>query len=127
MTIEVAFVEKYEALEAKMLSAKTEFQKLSSKSPNDAVNKFKLKIINQLLLECNELLSSEGLPVTGFESFDSDELPTTSDTLFILGQYEAGLEKYRASRIKRNTAHVWVWDCSVLPVIQTRPPRKLQS
>ncbi len=33
-----------------------EFDKLSKKSPGDAVNKFKLKLINELIVKANEAL-----------------------------------------------------------------------
>jgi len=67
-----------------------EFDKLSKKSPGDAVNKFKLKLINELIVKANEALG-ERRPFESFETFDEDELPTNSDVVVILSQYRRAL------------------------------------
>ena len=51
---------------------RNEFRELSSKKPNDQVNPFKLRYVNQSIKEANELLQ-EGKPYSEFESFREEE------------------------------------------------------
>ena len=60
---------------------------LSKRKPDDAVNIFKLRFINQILGEANQALDPEHLPLNGFTSFDEDTVPTNSDVVLILSQY----------------------------------------
>ncbi len=73
---------------------------LSKKSPNDAVNKFKLKFINQSLKDANELLGNEYKPYLDFEIFNEDEIPTTSDVVMILNLYLSALNRFKSDRSK---------------------------
>lgn len=55
----------------------SDFRRLSDKKPNDQLNSFKLELVNSAIEEINNLLQGE-LPITGFEQFDADVLPTLS-------------------------------------------------
>ena len=79
-----------------------EITALARKSPNDGVNKFKLKFINAVLIEANDVLGDDYKPLREFVSFDVDELPSNSDVTFILGQYIEEMERKRADNIKRS-------------------------
>lgn len=63
-----------------------EFRELSSKKPNDQVNTFKLKYVNQAIKEANELLK-DNKPYKDFAEFKEEDLPTNSDVLMILSIY----------------------------------------
>lgn len=63
-----------------------EFRLLSEKKPNDAVNEFKLNIVNNVLAEANKELGKS--PINGFTQFDTDTMPTNSDVLFVLALYQ---------------------------------------
>ena len=63
-----------------------EFRELSSKKPNDQVNTFKLKYVNQAIKEANELLK-DNKPYKDFVEFKEEDLPTNSDVLMILSIY----------------------------------------
>lgn len=63
-----------------------EFRRLSEKKPNDAVNEFKLNIVNNVLAEANKELGES--PINGFTQFDTDTMPTNSDVLFVLALYQ---------------------------------------
>lgn len=63
-----------------------EFRRLSEKKPNDAVNEFKLNIVNKILAEANKELGRT--PIEGFSQFNTDMLPTNSDVLFVLALYQ---------------------------------------
>lgn len=101
-------VDRFEKLAGQVNGLYEEMSLLSKKSPNDAVNKFKLKFINRQLADCNEFLSSRYRPFNDFEQFSEDDVPQNSDVVFILSQYMQCLEKLRADNvIVRNGA--WYW------------------
>lgn len=65
---------------------KYEFQTLSGKKPNDVVNEFKVKYVNQTLTDANAVLG-EDKPYKDFDLFCDEELPTNSDVLMMLSLY----------------------------------------
>ncbi len=65
----------------------SEISLLSKKSPVDAVNIFKLKLINSVLGSANQLLSEKNKPFKDFTVFNEDDLPNNSDVVMILSQY----------------------------------------
>lgn len=71
-----------------------DFKELSKKKPNDPINKFKLRFVNAILTQANETLDESTTPFDLFQSFDEDDLPTTSDVVLILSQYLGCLKKY---------------------------------
>lgn len=81
---------------------------LSKKNPNDLLNKFKLKFINQILVTANSLLTGDYKPLEGFDSFDEEELPSNSDVTMILEQYLNCLERLRGDHVTYHDFN-WVW------------------
>ena len=86
----------------------TEITLLSKKSPNDAVNKFKLKFVNKLIGDSNDFLSEKYRPFEDFIFFDEDEIPQNSDVVFILSQYLQCFEKLRADNVVIRHGF-WCW------------------
>jgi hypothetical protein len=120
-------VEKLEKVSGQMDGLHKEISALTRKSPNDAVNKFKLKFINAALTEANLLLGSEYKPFYKFEQFDSDDLPSNSDVTFIIGQYIEELERKRADNLKFELGD-WIYKLSdSREKIITGPPKKLNE
>lgn len=72
---------------------KYEFQALSSKKPNDPLNNFKVKYVNQTLADANRALG-EDKPYKDFDQFRDEELPTNSDVLMMLSLYLDKLVDY---------------------------------
>lgn len=103
-------VNNFEKLSGQLLSIYEEISLLSKKNPNDAVNKFKLRFINKLILDCNSFLSAKGeyLPFEDFETFEEDDIPQNSDVVFILSQYLQCFEKLRADNVTRKSS-TWFW------------------
>lgn len=62
--INVSFFEK---TQAQLQGLFDEIGTLSKKKPDDAINKFKLKIINPILSQANDLLDKEYKPFSDFE------------------------------------------------------------
>jgi len=105
-----------------------EITTLVKKSPNDGLNKFKLKFVNAILSDANNVLGSTHKPLSDFEQFDVDDVPTTSDVALILGQYIEEIERKRADNIKREPAGYWAYQIKGSDrVVRTAPPKKIQE
>ena len=87
--------DQFDTLETQLLGMYEEIGILSKKKPDGAVNKFKLKFINELLGKINSILEDGYLPFGEFSVFEEDELPTASDIVFVLGQYLKSMDKFR--------------------------------
>ncbi len=72
---------------------------LSKKSPNDAVNVLKLRMINSIIVVANGLLGDSYKPLAGFEEFDEDDMPSTSDVVFVVAQYLEEIGRFRSDHI----------------------------
>ncbi|MCX7279891.1 MAG: hypothetical protein NTZ15_21695 [Burkholderiales bacterium] len=101
-------VNRFEKLAGQVLGLYEEMSILSKKSPNDAVNKFKLKFINNQLSESNSLLAVRYRPFDDFEVFSEDEVPQNSDVVFILSQYLQCMEKLRGDFVVLRNG-TWYW------------------
>ena len=129
-------VDTFEKLSGQLLSIYEEISLLSRKSPNDAVNKFKLKFINKMLTQSNEFLASKYKPFDDFELFEEDDMPQNSDIVFILSQYLQCFEKQRADNVIMRGGR-WHWyvqgdkddevDEEGKVLIQTIKPKKLKE
>ena len=102
-------LDSFEKVVGQMQSVYDELSILSKKSPSDAVNAFKLGLINKLLEESSEVLGTEYWPFGDFKQFDLDEIPQNSDVVFILSQCLQGLEKLRADNVVPKGGF-WQWE-----------------
>lgn len=102
-------IETFLKLQPRLAITHDELSLLSKKSPNDAVNKFKLKFINSMLVEANTILKDSYKPFTDFETFSEDEIPTNSDVVFMLSPYLRSLEKLRCDNIDSDHMANWFW------------------
>lgn len=101
-------LDKFEKLVGQTQSVYDEISVLSKKSPNDAVNTFKLSFINKLLAAANILLGKSYRPFEEFTQFDEDNVPQNSDVVFILSQYLQCFEKVRADNVVMRMGS-WHW------------------
>lgn len=98
----------FEKTEAQLEGFFEEIGNLSKKKPDDAVNKFKLGFINQMLERANQLLGEEYRPFPDFEKFDVDSVPTTSDVVTMLSQYLRSMDKFRKDcSIRQLNIYLW--------------------
>ena len=119
-------VDRFEKLVAQLESLHAELSMLAKKSPNDAVNEFKLKFINTILSQCNSLFGEKRRPFVEFETFPLDQVPSNSDATFIISQYIECGEKFRADNIRqRGGAWWWKIDNEGEPTVRTGAPRKI--
>ncbi len=101
-------VDTFEKAQAQLEGLHSEISALSKKSQNDALNKFKLKFVNQILSEANSVLGEKYKPFTDFTLFDENDIPTNSDVAMMLTQYLSCFEKLRADNVIQEFAH-WYW------------------
>jgi hypothetical protein len=92
-------VDELEVLIGQLFSLHTEMTGLTKKSATDAVNAFKLKLINKTLSRCNALLGDAYKPFKDFAAFDSDDVPSNSDVTLMVGQYQEAIEYFRSEHI----------------------------
>ena len=90
----------FEKLHDQIKSLHEELSTLSKKSSNDALNRFKLKVVNDILSRSNGFLGEKYKPFNDFEIFDEASIPTNSDVTMMLGQYLACMEKLRYDQSK---------------------------
>lgn len=107
-TLSRAVVDEFELVTSQLERLYGDFQGIAKGKGNDAVNTFKLNLLNTLLSRANKLLGSSYEAVRGFEQFDSEQLPSTSDALIIVSQYLGALEKMRSDNIEP-LAGTWYW------------------
>lgn len=101
-------VDRFEKLVGQFQGLYDEVAVLSKKSPNDAMNKFKLRFTNSLLGQGNDLLGEKYIPFDNFSEFDEDDVPQNSDVVFILAQYLQCFEKLRADNVIQRYRD-WYW------------------
>ncbi|RED94609.1 hypothetical protein [Marinoscillum furvescens] len=127
-------INNFEKTQSQLEGLLVEVTNLAKKSPNDGVNKFKLKFINEIILNSNKVLGKAYKPLDSFEKFDEDDLPSNSDVTFILSQYLSCFEKLRSDNIYRKQEYdgnkyfyewFWVVDKSK-STIKTSPPKKIK-
>lgn len=122
-------IHKFETLQGQLQAFHMEMNTFVKKNPNDALNKFKLGLVNSVLKKANEFLGVERKPFAGFDSFDETAMPSTSDVLLIVSQYLSAFEKLRAENIywDRDEGN-WCWSGpDRIKKIPTGPPKKLEK
>ena len=97
---------------------------IAKKSPNDALNKFKLNLINKVLKMANDVLGRGYLPFSDFTQFDGDDVPTTSDVTMVLAQYMEEAERYRSDNVVYKNGWKYVIKGTVSD-IPAGPPSKV--
>lgn len=88
-------VEKYERLSPLLESIFEEVKEFSKKKPDGPLNQLKVKMINKILKQVKDFLSSE--PTVEFlELLDDETLPTNSDAVLIIGQFKTVLDQFKS-------------------------------
>ncbi len=127
LLITSAKVDQLETLTGQLKSIHSELSALGKKSPNVAVNKFKLKFINRVLSQCNSFLRKQYKPFDEFTEFDVDDIPSNSDVTFIVAHYMQATEKFRSDNITEDGVD-WYYDLDgEEEPIPTAPPAKLRK
>jgi hypothetical protein len=118
-------VERLEKVIGQLHGAHAEIAALARKSPNDSPNKFKVDLINKILVSANLVLGPSYKPVDGFVEFDFDDAPTSSDVTMMLGQYLEEIERFRSDNVTNDFRGWWYLVNGKMSNIHAGPPRKL--
>ncbi|GJM16891.1 MAG: hypothetical protein DHS20C13_22180 [Thermodesulfobacteriota bacterium] len=87
-------VKQYFVLMAMLAAQKKELDLLSRKKPDEALNPRKVMMVNRVLKPLNEIMKHE--PSYPFlDVLDDSELPTNSDVVLIISQYEKAIYQFR--------------------------------
>ena len=100
----------------------SEISILAKKAPNDGLNLFKLKLVNNILAKGNSILTGHYKPLENFATFDESALPTNSDVTMVLALYIEQAERFRSNNM---VYHDYKWKYLVKGVasqIEGRPP-----
>jgi hypothetical protein len=105
----------FEQTEAQLEGFYEEIGIISKRKPDDAINKFKLGFINQMLQRANTLLGEKYRPFPDFEIFDPDAMPTASDVVTMLAQYLRSMDKFRKDHTYLTSLGDCLWRVSGSP------------
>jgi hypothetical protein len=87
-----------------------ETKELSKKKPDAALNKLKVGMINKILERLKSILSNE--PIAQYlELLDDETLPTNSDAVYVIAQYETAMDQFRNEHREfddENEEYEWV-------------------
>lgn len=91
-----ADVQKFQMLSSLFRSVYSELKTFSSKKPDEPMNKFKVSAINRILTQLREFLATQ--PTIAFlDSLDDATMPSNSDAVLVLAQYEAAMDHFKAT------------------------------
>ena len=89
-----AQAEEFEMLWPILKALLAETKELSKKKADNPLNKLKVGMINKVLDRVKELLAAD--PAIKFlELLDDETLPSNSDAVFIITQYDAAMKQYK--------------------------------
>ena len=89
-----AQVAEFEMLWPILKALLAETKELSKKKADNPLNKLKVGMINKVLERVKKILATD--PTIKFlELLDDETLPSNSDAVFIIAQYDAAMEQYK--------------------------------
>lgn len=108
-------IQNYSLLREMLLAQKREFAPLSSKKPNENLNKMKIKMVNRVLVPLKQILEHEE-SYKFLDTLQEDDMPTNSDTVLIISQFETAILEFKKHYYKKdeykssymNPVHRWI-------------------
>jgi hypothetical protein len=118
-------MEVFEKTEAQLEELCKEIGKFSENQPEGVVGKWKLKYVNKIIERMNGLLGEKYRPFEGFEKFAFLSVPTYSDVLMMLNQYEICMDKMRFENVYYRSGFLhWMVNGEKTKFQTRRPKRK---
>jgi len=87
-------VENYKLLKDMLSAQKIEFDILSKKKADGQLNSMKIKMVNRVLEPLKELFKQEE-SYNFLDTLNEDEIPTNSDVVLIISQYETAINEFK--------------------------------
>jgi len=102
-----ATAEQFDMLFPMLKSIYNEIKELSKKKQDGALNEIKVKMANRILAKVKTILNDD--PTVEFlDLLDEVSLPTNSDGVLIIAQFEAAMEQYKAKHYGwTGIEHAW--------------------
>ena len=119
--MKAADVDLFNRVKSQLQELHAEMSVLSKGKPDNPINSFKLKFINEKLEQANALLIGDFKPCTDFTKFDDGALPSNSDVVMILSQYLNCLEGWRSAHVHYLEHKGWVWNADDNKTIRAEP------
>jgi len=88
-------VKDYKLLKGMLSAQKIEFDLLSKKKADGQLNPMKIKMVNRVLEPLKNLFKNEEAHEF-LDTLNEDEIPTNSDVVLIIGQYETAINEFRS-------------------------------
>ena len=88
--------EKFELLHPLLKSVLFEVKELSKKKQDDPLNKLKVGMINKILSQIKSGVLNDDPSREFLDLLDDETLPTNSDAVLIIAQYDAAMTQFRA-------------------------------
>jgi hypothetical protein len=117
-------IDQFEILQGQLQAFYNEMNTLAKKNPNDALNAFKLRLVNSVIEKANTFLGKEKKPFGDFEQFEDSAMASTSDVLVLVSLYLTAFEKLRVENI-RTDGFQWYWKGA--EEVRTAPPKNLKE
>ncbi|RCR67444.1 hypothetical protein [Larkinella punicea] len=96
-------------VEPLLSSVLIEIKSFANKKQDGILSLAKVNMINKILIPAKELFKDQ--PVNDFlEILDKDSLPSYSDTVIVIVQYEAALRRFRSQNIPSTSFDLTSWD-----------------
>ncbi len=110
-----ASITKFNMLRGLLASVYNEMKELSKKKPDEKLNEFKVNSINRILKQIKDILSNE--PTNEFlDLLDSDFLPSNSDSILIIGQYNAAVSQFKSKYLIQIDLYNSQWNTKENPI-----------
>jgi hypothetical protein len=104
-----AQVAEFEMLWPILKSLLAETKELSKKKSDNPLNKLKVEMINKVLVKIKVILSYDP-SVQFLELLDNETLPSTSDAVFVMSQYDAAMRQFEGKHHRYDDdEEVYVW------------------
>lgn len=93
---------KYELLRPLLTSILSEVKELSKKKQDEPLNKLKVGMINKILSQIKEDVLSDDPLCEFLDLLDSETLPSNSDAVLIIAQYDTAMIQFRIKHYLRD-------------------------
>jgi len=102
-------IEQFKMLTELLQSIYNEMKEFSKKKPDEPLNKFKVKSVNRVLTRVKDILKEE--PTVDFlDILDDETLPTNSDAILIIGQFQASMDRFKKKyHYQEKHTYEWKW------------------
>lgn len=103
-----AKVDAYDGVSTPFQHLTKEVKALGMKKPSETLSSSKVKFINRILVDIQEV--TEGEPEARYlDLLDDDSLPQYSDAILILSQYEGALKGFNDRYYRYTSTQGYIW------------------